>query len=121
MPDLMFGFTRREQQFILMLLVALAAGLVVNIARNQAASKPDVSWQLQKKRIVREFQDKSRLKANVGSRHSVDTVTHKRALVGQININEADSRELQLLTRIGPVTAQKIIDYRSENGPFKEP
>ncbi|MDZ7724529.1 MAG: ComEA family DNA-binding protein [candidate division KSB1 bacterium] len=117
----MFGFTRREQQFILMLLVALAAGLVVNSARNRVMSKPDVNWQLQKKQIVREFQEKSRSEATVEPQSDIDTENHKRALTGQININAADSRELQLLNRIGPMTAQKIIDYRNENGPFKRP
>lgn len=37
---------------------------------------------------------------------------------GKININTADSDELQELTGVGPVTAQKIIDYRTENGRF---
>lgn len=37
---------------------------------------------------------------------------------GKININTADSDELQTLTGVGPVTAQKIIDYRQDNGRF---
>lgn len=37
---------------------------------------------------------------------------------GKININTADYDELQTLTGVGPVTAQKIIDYREDSGRF---
>lgn len=37
---------------------------------------------------------------------------------GKVNINTADSQELQTLTGIGPVTADKIIEYRQTNGRF---
>jgi len=39
--------------------------------------------------------------------------------VKKININTATSAELQKLPRIGEKVAQKIIDYRKENGKFK--
>lgn len=38
---------------------------------------------------------------------------------GKININSADSDQLQTITGVGPVTAQKIIDYRTQNGAFR--
>lgn len=36
-----------------------------------------------------------------------------------IDVNLADSLELQLLPGIGPVLAQRIIDYRHIHGPFR--
>ena len=37
---------------------------------------------------------------------------------GKVNINTADSTQLQTLNGVGPATAQKIIDYRQANGSF---
>ena len=38
---------------------------------------------------------------------------------GKVNINEAGVDELALLPRIGPAVAQRIVDFREENGSFK--
>lgn len=38
---------------------------------------------------------------------------------GPININTATAAELETLPRIGPVTAQKIVEYREQHGPFQ--
>lgn len=38
---------------------------------------------------------------------------------GSININEATAEELETLNGIGPVTAEKIIQYRTEYGKFE--
>lgn len=37
-----------------------------------------------------------------------------------ININTGSSEDLQKLKGVGPVTAEKIIDFRTKNGPFKK-
>lgn len=37
----------------------------------------------------------------------------------RININTADSEELQELTGVGPAIAERIISYREDNGRFK--
>jgi competence protein ComEA len=39
---------------------------------------------------------------------------------GVVNINTATAQQLQLLPRIGPSTAERIIDFRTANGPFKK-
>ena len=39
----------------------------------------------------------------------------------QVNVNSADSSQLAMLPRVGPSVAQRIVDYRKQNGPFKKP
>jgi competence protein ComEA len=38
-----------------------------------------------------------------------------------VNVNSADAAQLALLPRVGPSVAQRIVDFRKENGPFKAP
>ncbi len=38
----------------------------------------------------------------------------------RININTANIQELDDITGVGPVIAQRIIDYRQKNGPFQK-
>jgi len=40
---------------------------------------------------------------------------------GVVNINTADSEQLSLLPRVGPTVAQRIVDFRQENGRFQTP
>ena len=42
----------------------------------------------------------------------------KNVRVGPINLNRATKSQLDTLDGIGPVIAQRIIDYRKVNGPF---
>ena len=39
----------------------------------------------------------------------------------KVNINKATVQELCVLKRIGPSYAQRIVDYREQNGPFEKP
>lgn len=40
---------------------------------------------------------------------------------GKININTADAAELDKLSGVGPALAERIIQYRTEHGPFARP
>jgi competence protein ComEA len=41
------------------------------------------------------------------------------AAEGKVNINDASLEQLALLPRVGPAVAQRIVDFREENGAFK--
>jgi competence protein ComEA len=38
---------------------------------------------------------------------------------GKVNLNTAGVEELDTLPKVGPVLAQRIVDWRKEHGPFK--
>ncbi len=44
---------------------------------------------------------------------------NKNSSGGLININTADENELQKIRGVGPAIAQRIIDFREQNGNFK--
>ena len=43
----------------------------------------------------------------------------KPPVTGTININTASAAELESIPRIGPKTAEVIVKFREDNGPFR--
>ena len=57
---------------------------------------------------------------NTSSSNSKNITSYSSSQKSLININSADSNTLQQLTGVGPSTAEKIINYRIENGNFNK-
>lgn len=52
---------------------------------------------------------------------SLALIFGSQALAGPVNINAASGEELDLeLHGVGPVIAQRIIDYREQHGPYTD-
>jgi comEA protein len=112
----MLGFSRQEQRVVLGLLILFCIGLGVSVYRQSGLAAADDKWQERHSRIYREFTERSEIP-------SPDSVAvggiGKKTLVGRIDINSASAEELATLPRIGPATAQRIIEFREKNGPFR--
>jgi competence protein ComEA len=49
----------------------------------------------------------------------VGSVAESGEATGVVNINTASSEQLELLPRVGPALAGRIVEFRDANGPFQ--
>ncbi len=83
---------------------------------------PDATLEdiLQRAGIVLPADGPLRIKLSVlgpGEDASAETTAGDQS--GRVNVNTAAAQELESLPGIGPTKAQAIIDYRTQNGPFR--
>ena len=92
----------RERAVLVFLIVVLLAGIAVN--------------------TVRRHRDQTNLGA-IRIAQAADALGRQEpdtsATDGLVDLNTATVAELDLLPGIGPALAQRIIDYRTSNGPYQ--
>lgn len=124
-----FGFTSTERRVVLLLIVALIAGMGIKLYKSAGGTTPRYDYSAAdsefaaRSRLVAEHDSTSALHPTsdvadsshsaAATRHGIDKVTHS-----VIDINTATKEDLVKLPGIGEAMAERIIMYREENGRF---
>ncbi len=130
----MIRLTSKEQKSLLLLVVVLAAGTLVQFLLPHKIKSNQYDYTLQDSLfkalsadtlienppVVQETKKNPFKKKTKKHSTKKASVKIKKALKEKsIEINSAGLKELQALPGIGPKTAQRVVDYRNEHGPFK--
>lgn len=111
----MWGLTRQEQRATIFLLAAFGAGCVVMFYRQQLPPPPlDPEQAAVMDDFVRAVQERTRPLPS-----DTATAAFTQAVAARLNLNTATLAELTALPGIGPVMAQRIVDYRTQQGRFR--
>jgi len=114
-------FTQKERLIFQFLIVSVIVGIGVGTLRKRY-SKPDFTEHINNS--ITEFNSMSKNieKAKMINTQEILSKTDNfkpQNTVKSLDINTAIKSDLILLPKIGPVTAERIIKYRNDNGSFK--
>lgn len=70
--------------------------------------------------VLKEESKNSKNNTNKDKNKTTSTSKNKKGVSGKVNINEANQTELETLEGIGPSLAERIIEYRKDNGKFEK-
>jgi competence protein ComEA len=114
-------FTSQERMVIQFLMISIAIGLVTGVVRKMYFS-PDFSEQIEKDielfRNTTETIINSHSSMSENASTKTDDIEDEKS-VKSLDINTAKKSDLLTLPKVGPVTAERIIRYRDDYGPFK--
>ena len=106
----MFGFTRKESGVLLFLIVTFIVGMGIQLYRRHWAPLPDI---INKEHASEYTASIEPVNQNI----AIQKYDTEKPLL--ISLNRADKTELEKLPGVGPITAERIIAYRIENGSFQ--
>jgi len=115
-----FGFTYKERLLIAVLLCALLAGILVSIFKQRASFVESSALSGKDSIVIYQLQNlPARASTGAGAPISKDvdkTSVNKYQL---IDINTANTIQLEELPGIGPKLAKRIVEYREKHGLFQ--
>ena len=100
----MFTFNRKEQATLVILCAILFLGIIITFLEGYL---DDGLPEFEVRKAALEVPPVGELPKNVPFKPVV------------VNINTATTQQLQTLPKIGPQTAERIVDYREKNGTFR--
>lgn len=109
------GVYKADSDTRLFEVIEMAGGLTEN-ADPDSLNRAEKVWDGEKIIVLSYDESEERRSSSSPSGGTADS-----AESGKVNINTADSAELQTIPGIGPSKAQAILDYREENGYFTAP
>ena len=115
----MLNLTRREKSVIIFLVLLYIVGCGIYFGKNLLPVSPKQTIIADSVKI--EFQKQAQVVDSLYFNKNENTTTMRENETNtliSININTATLKELIKIKGVGPVTAEKIIEYRKINGKF---
>lgn len=100
-----FNFTPQETKALIFLLAALLVGSAITLYKR---THPQFAPEL----IIE--------KKEIDPQHQTQSPLHQEQGKKKINLNQATTAELQLLSGVGPSLSRRIVEYREAHGKFRQ-